>query len=165
MATAIFYASSTGNTSNVAKSISTELGGVDKFDISFSGVSKLEEYDKLIIGVSTWGEGELQDDWEEAWDEFCDLNFEGKTIALFGLGDQEGYGEEFLDAMGIIYDQVVQKGANVVGTWPIDGYDFDSSKAVKNGDFVGLAIDEDNQDDMTSDRVSTWCSEIKSEIL
>lgn len=165
MATAIFYASSTGNTSNVAKSISTELGGVDKFDISFSGVSKLEEYDKLIIGVSTWGEGELQDDWEEAWDEFCDLNFEGKTIALFGLGDQEGYGEEFLDAMGIIYDQVVQKGANVVGTWPIDGYDFDSSKAVKNGDFVGLAIDEDNQDDMTSDRVSTWCSGIKSEIL
>jgi len=165
MATAIFYASSTGNTSNVAKTISDNLGGVERFDISSEDVSKIEEFDKIILGASTWGEGELQDDWEEAWDEFCDLNFEGKTVALFGLGDQEGYSDEFLDAMGIVHDQVVAKGAKVVGSWPIDGYDFDSSKAVKDGAFVGLAIDEDNQDDMTDERVSSWCDDIKNEIL
>lgn len=165
MATAIFYASSTGNTSNVGKIIADQLGGISKFDLSFSGAGKIDEFDKVILGASTWGEGELQDDWEEAWDEFCDLDFSGKTVALYGLGDQEGYGDEFLDAMGIIYDQVTAKGAKVIGSWPIDGYDFDSSKAVRDGAFVGLAIDEDNQDDMTEERVSAWCESIKSDIL
>jgi flavodoxin I len=165
MATAIFYASSTGNTSNVGKIISDQLGGISKFDLSFSGAAKIDEYDKVILGASTWGEGELQDDWEEAWDEFCDLDFSGKTVALYGLGDQEGYGDEFVDAMGIIYDQVIAKGAKVVGNWPVDGYDFESSNAVRDGSFVGLAIDEDNQDDMTEERIAAWCEDIKRSIL
>ena len=165
MATAIFYASSTGNTSSVAKMISENLGGVEMFDLASDEVTKINEYDKVIIGASTWGEGELQDDWEEAWDEFSDISFEGKTVALFGLGDQEGYGDEFLDAMGIIHDKVVESGASIIGNWSVEGYDFDESKAVQDGEFVGLAIDEDNQDDLTEQRVTQWCEQIKNSMV
>jgi len=165
MATAIFYASSTGNTSNIAKLISKQLNDIEKFDISFSGVSKIDEYDKVILGISTWGEGELQDDWEESWEEFCDLSFLGNTVALFGLGDQEGYTQDFVDAMGIVYEQVISSGANVIGNWPSQEYEFESSKALKEGQFVGLVIDEDNQDHMTDERIEKWCNRIKSDIL
>jgi len=165
MATAIFYASSTGNTSGVADQISENLGGVEKFDISSDGVAKITEFDKVIIGASTWGEGDLQDDWDDAWDEFTDINFEGKTVALFGLGDQEDYSEVFVDAMGIIHDRVKENGATIVGNWSVDGYDFDESKAVQNGEFVGLALDEDNQFDLTKERVSKWCEQIKGDIV
>ncbi|MCK5294065.1 MAG: flavodoxin domain-containing protein, partial [Arcobacteraceae bacterium] len=84
MATAIFYASSTGNTANVAQTISKELGDIETFDIADCGVNTINEYDKLIFGISTWGEGELQDDWEEIIDDFSDIDFSNKTVALFG---------------------------------------------------------------------------------
>lgn len=165
MATAIFYASSTGNTADVATRISKQLGDIEIFDISDDGVNSMKEYDKLILGVSTWGDGELSDDWEDVIDDFSEIDFSGKTIALFGLGDQDGYPECFLDAMGILYEQVLIMGGNIVGFWDIDGYDFDQSNAVVSGQFVGLALDEDNQDELTGDRVQQWCEQIKGDIL
>jgi flavodoxin I len=116
----------------------------------------------VIIGTSTWGEGDLQDDFEESWDEFCNIDFTGKRVALFGLGDQEGYADNFLDAMGTLYEKIVQNGAEVVGESVIDDdFDFEESKAVKDGKFVGLALDEDNQSEYTQRRIDIWCSEIK----
>lgn len=165
MSTAIFYASSTGNTKDAAKKIAKELGDIKTFDISFSGADKLNDFDKLIIGCSTWGEGELQDDFEDVWDEFCSLDFSGKTVALFGLGDQEDYGDEYVDAMGIIYEQISTKGANIVGNWPSDEYEYESSRAVVDDTFVGLALDEDNQSEMSEKRIETWCDMIKDQIL
>lgn len=166
MATAIFYASSTGNTSAAADMISGELGGVEVFDIASSGVEKINEFDKVIIGISTWGDGELQDDFEDAWDSFCKLDFSSKTVALFGLGDQESYGDYYLDAMGIIYEQVLSKGATVVGEFEIDEeYFHEESKAQKDDFFVGLALDEDNQSELTDARVKKWCGDIKEKIL
>jgi flavodoxin I len=44
-----------------------------------------------------------------------------------------------------------------------DGYDFTESKAVKNSNFVGLTIDEDNQSDLTDERVKIWVAQIKKE--
>lgn len=165
MATAVFYASSTGNTKEAAKKIAKELGDIKTFDISFSGMDKISEFEKVIIGCSTWGEGELQDDFEEAWDEFCSLDFSGKTVALFGLGDQDGYADEYVDAMGIIYEQIVSKGANVIGSWSVDGYEHDNSKAQVDDSFVGLALDEDNQSELSDERIQTWCETIKGDIL
>lgn len=166
MASAIFYASSTGNTENAAKEINEQLGGgLTLVNIADSGVSSMADYDKLILGASTWGEGELQDDWEEYFDEFKEIDFSGKTVALFGLGDQEGYAEYYLDAMGIIYELVIEKGATVVGSWPTEGYEFEESKAVVDDNFVGLALDDDNEDDMTDERITAWCSEIKDQIV
>lgn len=165
MATAIFYASNTGNTADVANMISKELGDVEVFDIS-DGVEKINDFDKVIIGTSTWGEGDHQDDFEEAWDDFCGLDFSNKTVALFGLGDQDDYGEYFLDAMGMVHEQVVSAGASVIGEWDeVDQYEHEESKAEIDGKFVGLAIDEDNQSEMTEERVQRWCSSIKGDII
>ena len=164
MATAIFYTTSTGNTTEVANKIAEELGGLEVFDLS-SNLDKVEQYDKVIIGASTWGDGDLNDDLDEVWDEFCELEFSGKNVALFSLGDQEGYGDTFVDALGTIYEQVNSKGANIVGFTETSDYEYDESKAEIDGKFVGLVIDEDNQDDLTDDRIKAWIEDIKGDIL
>ena len=163
---AIFYASSTGNTAEVSNKISDKLGGIPVIDIADDGLSKINDFNKIILGNSTWGEGELQDDWDELWKEFSDLDFSGKTIALFGLGDQDGYPDNYVDAMGIIYEKVISKGGKIVGQWEIDNdYFFEESTAIVDDMFVGLALDEDTQDELTDDRIEKWCEQIKADIL
>ena len=164
MSTAIFYASSTGNTENIAQELSQQLDNIPTFDISQKGIDEISNYEKVILGVSTWGEGELQDDWDDLWEEFCKLDFSGKTVALFGLGDQENYADEFVDALGILYEQVNQAGGHIIGFTSVEGYDHDESKAQIDDSFVGLVIDEDNQDDLSQERVEKWIQAIKSEI-
>lgn len=163
MSIGIFYGSSGGATESVAENILNALGlKAELFDISDIDIEKLGEYSHLIIGTSTWGEGELQDDWDDKFSEYEQLDFTGKTVAFFGLGDQEGYEENFVDGMGILHDAAVKNGATVVGNnWPVDGYDFEDSIAVKDGAFIGLAIDEDNQDDLTEERVGKWTDLIR----
>lgn len=158
---AIFYATSTGNTEEVAKKIQEKLEGFDLVDISVDGVSKMRECDSIILGISTWGEGELQDDWEDCFGEIQKIDFQDKTVALFGLGDQESYGHEFVDALGIMYETLVEKNAKIIGQTSTDGYEYEFSKAEVDGKFVGLVLDEDNQEDLTDQRVENWCNEIK----
>jgi len=166
MSTALFYASSTGNTENVASKIVKALGeDIKSIDISSSGCDDIQNHDKLILGISTWGEGDLQDDWEDIWADFCDIDFNGKTVGLFGLGDQEGYGDEFVDALGTLYEQVKNAGASIVGFTSNDGYEYEGSKAEIDGEFVGLVLDEDNQDDLTDERITQWTNSIKTSIL
>ena len=165
MATAIFFASSTGNSEEIANKISAALNDIQVFDLAGTKIEKINEYDKLILGSSTWGDGELNDDWEDAWSDFCKLDLSNKTIALFGLGDQESYSDEFCSAMGILYEQVAKSTAKVIGFTSVDGYYHDSSKAQKNNQFVGLAIDEDNQSDLTNERITNWVDNIKGDIL
>ena len=165
MATALFYASSTGNSEEIADKLANELGDIEVFDLSTTDISKINEYQKVIFGVSTWGEGELNDDWDEAWDSFKTINLVDKTVALFGLGDQDGYPDDFCNALGIIYEQVSISGAQIVGFTSTEGYDYDDSKAEIDGKFVGLVIDEDNQDDLTDERIKNWVENIKEEIL
>ena len=165
MATAIFFASTTGNSEEIANKISTALDGVKVFDLAGTKIEEMNNYNKLILGGSTWGDGELNDDWEDAWIDFCKLDLSNKTIALFGLGDQESYSYEFCSAMGIIYEQIVKSKAKIVGFTPIKGYFHDESKAQINDKFIGFAIDEDNQDDLTDERISNWTNEIRKDIL
>ena len=160
----IFYASSTGNTEFVAKMIKKQLKDFELIDIAADGISKIDECDSLIIGVSTWGEGDLQDDWEDCYDELQEIDFSNKTVALFGLGDQESYGDEFVNALGTIYDVVSKDGGSIVGFTSIDGYEFEESTAVRNGEFVGLVIDEDNQPKLTELRVENWIKEIENNL-
>jgi flavodoxin I len=166
MSTAIFYASSTGNTETVAEAISKELGGVEVFDITGCGFSQVKNYDKVIFGVSTWGEGDLQDDWEDNIEEFSKIDFSDKTVALFCLGDQDSYGETFLDSMGIVYEKIIANGGNVIGNFDIDeDYYHDESGAIRDDTFVGLGLDVDNQGELTSTRIQKWCNDIRSNIL
>ena len=163
MPVGIFYGSSGGATESVAEMIKAKLGiESDLIDIADADKESFDEYTEIILGTSTWGEGELQDDWDDAFADFEKVDLSGKTVALFGLGDQEGYGDYFVDGMGTLYEAATKNGANIVGNgWPVEGYDFDESTAVVDGAFVGLAIDEDNQDDLTEERVAQWVNMIR----
>jgi len=163
MSIAIIYGSNGGVTEDVAGQINDVLGlEADLLDIAEEGIDVFGKYDKMIIGTSTWGEGELQDDWDDIFNDFEGVEFGGKTVAFFGLGDQEGYADNYLDAMGTLHDVVLKNGGTIVGDkWSTEGYDYDDSTAVNDDGFVGLAIDEDNQDDLTPDRITKWVAIIK----
>ncbi|GAA3939508.1 flavodoxin FldB [Litoribacillus peritrichatus] len=163
----LFYGSSLGNTETVAEKISDLLTGhtVEMHDISSTDKSVFEEYDYLIMGIPTWDYGQIQSDWEEFWVELGNIDFNGKLVALFGLGDQFGYADYFLDAMGMLHDVVLEQGGAVIGYWPVDGYEFEASKALTDdkSEFVGLAIDEDCQPELTEERVQAWVEQIVDE--
>ncbi|MGB0732555.1 MAG: flavodoxin [Pontibacterium sp.] len=155
----IFYGSTTGNTAEVAELIAEQFAvPCDLHDLAESPLSLVSEYEKVILGISTWDFGELQEDWDEQWGEIAGLSLKGKTIALFGLGDQLGYGEWFVDAMGLLHEQLIKKGAVLVGQWPNQGYNFEASKGLTQDQqyFVGLALDQDTQRSETDERVEQW---------
>jgi len=160
----LFFGSDEGNTEAVAHRIQNRLGEDVCVVHDIGDVTQLEfaEYDKIILGIPTWDFGQIQSDWEEFWEDISEVDFSGKTVALFGLGDQFGYGDFFLDAMGMLHDVIVANGATVIGYWPVQGYEFDASKAlVADGSmFVGLGIDEDQQADQTVSRLNAWCKQI-----
>lgn len=161
----LFFGTQTGNTETLAEAIQKEFGGanvVTLHDIAQASVEDFSEYDCLILGCPTWNVGELQSDWAGFYDDdLSSVNFVNKKVAYFGAGDQIGYAENFQDAIGILEEKVSELGGVTVGYCSIEGYDFNESRAVKNGKFVGLAIDEDNQSDLTDSRLKTWVSQLK----
>ncbi|MGP1450306.1 MAG: flavodoxin [Wolinella sp.] len=166
--TAIFYGSTGGNTKEAAEMIHREIGGdsvADIFDVSkLKDGSEFASYENLILGTSTWGDGDLQDDWYDFMEKFEKLDLSSKNVALFGMGDQEGFGHAYLNGMRTLYDAVKKQGGKLVGEWKDEGYTYESSNSVINGKFVGLALDADNQDELTTERIKEWCKGLK-EIL
>jgi flavodoxin I len=161
----VFYGSTTGNTGTAGEQIAKHLGdGVEVRDVRGVSRSAFEEADVLILGTSTWGVGDLQDDWIDAIDELKNASLAGKSVAIFGLGDQEGYPDSFVDGMRDLYDAAVNAGATVVGVCTTDGYDFGDSRAVIDGKLIGLAIDEDNQSDLTQARIENWVNQLRNEL-
>ena len=150
----IIFGSSMGNTEEAAGFLAEKLG----LENELLNVANCDAA-KLILGVSTWGTGDLQDDWD-AFD-FGGLKLGGKTVAIFGTGDAEGYADSFCGAMGKLYDEVVKAGANVVGAVSTDGYSFEESEAVRDGKFIGLPLDADNESDKTETRILAWIEQIK----
>lgn len=162
----LFFGTQTGNTETIAEQIQTAMGGdsvVTLHEIADAAASDFEAYDCIIIGCPTWNIGELQSDWDAFYEnELDEINFSEKKVAYFGPGDQVGYSENFQDAMGLLEAKISQLGGETVGQWPTDGYDHEASKAVKEGRFVGLALDEDNQPELTEDRIQTWTTQLKT---
>lgn len=161
----LFYGTQTGKTESVAEIIRDEFGdnAVTLHDISQADAADFDEYECLIVGCPTWNVGELQSDWEGFFPELDDIDFNGKMVAYFGTGDQIGYADNFQDAIGILEEKISERGGKTVGYWSTEGYDFNDSKALKNGKFVGLAIDDDNQSDLTDERIKAWVSQLKKE--
>ncbi|MEM1366975.1 MAG: flavodoxin FldA [Cyanobacteria bacterium P01_H01_bin.15] len=160
----LFYGTETGNTEDLAERIQKALGGsgvVETFNIADTDISKIADFSCVIVGCPTWNIGELQSDWDGIFDDLDDIDFSGKKVAYYGPGDQIGYSENYMDAMGILEEKISGLGGQTVGHWPTDGYEHDESKAVKDGKFVGLALDEDNQSELTDDRISTWSAQVK----
>lgn len=159
----IFYGSSTGMTAEVAQEIAKALNvdQADVHDVAQSAPSDVAPYDVLLLGSSTWGAGELQDDWYDMLDGMEALDLTGKTIALFGCGD-ESMSDTFCNAVGEIYKTMQPTGAEFIGEFNADGYDFTDSEAAKDGTYVGLLLDEVNHSDLTDRRLKEWTDLIKS---
>lgn len=157
----LFYGSTLGSAKSVAVSISRELE-VDLFDVS-KGIDGLEKYDKLILGTNTWGYGELQDDWESVKKHFEKIDFQGKKVAIYSTGDAESYGDTFVDSIGILGEIVEKKGGKLIGFTNTETYEFSESKAVREGKFMGLAIDDNNQSSLTPERTKKWIEQLKGE--
>ncbi len=161
----IFYGSSTGNTEVVAEKLKVLLGkDAEIHNIDSASKEDIEKYDYLVFGTSTWGIGDMQDDWEDFIEELEEVNFSKKKVAFFGLGDQVNYADSFVDGMGAIYDAIYDR-VDIVGAWPIDGYTFNETAAQKNGTFIGLAIDKENQQDLTDERLKKWVAILKKEFV
>lgn len=155
MKVTVIYGSDNGNTRAAATQIAAKLGG-EVIDVALAEARNFEQNDLLILGTATYGFGDLQNDWDAKLSELKAANLKGKKVAVFGLGDQASYTDTFVDGMGHLYDAVNEAGATVIGATATDGYDFAESHAVREGKFVGLALDEDNQAGETTERITAW---------
>ena len=164
--TGIFYGSTTGTTESVARLIADKLGvaPADVHEVSKVDVALVESYDALILGTSTWGDGELQDDWYDGLKVLQGAHLSGKVVALFGCGDSESYSDTFCDAMGLLYEGLKDSGCTFVGAVDDSDYTYSASVAAADGKFVGLALDDVNESDRTDDRVSAWAAQLQTEL-
>lgn len=162
----IFYGSNTGNTAAVANMIAREFGidAADVHDVSKTAPSDVVDYDLLILGSSTWGNGEMQDDWLDFIAALSAMDLSDKEIALFGEGD-ETMSDTFCNAVGELYDRLQATGARFIGSFNVDGLEFDHSDAVKApGQAVGLLLDDVNHADLTAPRVRAWVATILTDM-
>jgi flavodoxin len=159
----IFYGTTTGVTEDIAHRIADKIDGADIFNID-GNEDKLNDYDVLLLGASTWGFGDLQDDWQTVLDELSNLDLQGKKVGYFGTGDQGTFADTFIDALGIINDEIKKTGATIIGQTSTEGYEFSESRAVVDGKFLGLVVDEINQPDLTDERIDAWVEEIQKEL-
>lgn len=162
----LFYGSTTGTTESAAEGIRFLLKDVLSVykNINAASPEDLASCDALILGVPTWDVGEMQSDWWAFFPKLETIDFHGKKVAIFGLGDQYGYPATFLDAMGDLWKKIEERGGKLVGQWPVEGYDFSSPKPVLNGKFIGLALDPVNQGEMTDERTRKWVDQLKAEL-
>ena len=171
----IFFGTDTGRTRLVAKQIAKKLGDTADAPVNIGRTTLADflAYDRLIVGSPTLGDGMLpgescglsQPSWEEFVPQLAAADLTGKTIAIFGLGDQKKYAHEFVDAIGILHDAFVACGARVIGRWPTVGYNFEASQAVDGDEFLGLALDQHHQPVLTEARIDAWLAQIKTEFL
>ena len=158
----IFYGSNTGKTAAIAEEIEFNLRKDNYETINVAdGIDKISEFKNLILLTPTYGVGEVQEDWAAVMPQLEKIDFTGKKVAVAGLGNQFAFGESFVGGMRVLYDVVIKNGGEVIGFTSNEGYRYEESNAVIGDQFVGLAIDENNQDDETPERVMNWISELK----
>ena len=161
MKIAIVYGSTLGNTAKAAQIIAKEfnLENLDVINVAETTPEELNEYDKYIFGTSTWGLGDLQSDWEEF--DFSKLKVDNKTVAIFGMGDSEIYAFTYCDSIFKLHKILQKKNANIVGYVSSKDYKFSKSESVVNDMFLGLALDDDNYENLTTPRIVKWVNDIR----
>ncbi len=163
--TAIIYSFNATKSAKIAEKIKEEFGeeNVEMVNAEDITAEKFTEYDNMILGAPTWFDGELPNYWDEFVPELEETDLSGKTIAVFGLGDQIKYSENFVDAIGILAKLLKSQGAKIIGYTSTEGYEFESSRAVDDNHFMGLAIDYENQGAKNKERVKSWVEQIRKE--
>ena len=168
--TGIFYGPEKGSVDRVAHLVAKEFGegNVDLISVKDKDPKLLENYDKIIIGVSTvgmsnWNSEHIKNDWDTFSANIDKVDLNGKDVAIFCLGDQVTYPEHFVDAIGWMYDKLKPLGANIVGFVDPDDYDFSDSEGLRDGKFVGLPVDEDTEPERSEERVKAWVTMLKND--
>ncbi|WP_119395246.1 flavodoxin [Salinibius halmophilus] len=166
----LVYGTDTGNTEDVADRLQArfaELGVVvECVNVTDVDAETLLAHQTCIFGIPTWDFGGIQADWEGFEPVLQEIDWQHHHVALYGLGDQFGYGDYFIDAVGWLHEILQPRGANIVGYWPTEGYEFDGSRALSadKKHFYGLAIDEDQQFELTDQRLDEWVEQLKHEL-
>jgi flavodoxin I len=158
---AIFYGRTTGTTESICNEVATKLG-CDLINVN-GGVEAISDYENVIFASSTWGLGELQDDWANMIDSLSSIDFKGKKVSFIGTGDGASFPDTFVDAIGLIYREIEDKGATFVGQTSTDGYSYGASAAEVEGKFLGLVIDI-NEEAMNEERINSWVEQLKKEL-
>jgi flavodoxin I len=161
----VFYGSKRGDTRDAAEKIQQEFdaiqpGSASVFNVKKAPLGQMAECDKIVLGSSSWEEGSLQEHWMRVLPQMDEIDLSGKQVAVFGLGDQYEFGHSFQGAIGVLANKARERGAQVVGYWPTEGYDFSFSSAVEDGHFLGLALDNANQYELTEKRIKTWVEQV-----
>jgi flavodoxin I len=161
----LFYSFNSVKTARIAGKISTLLNGfeVQNVNVEEADERSMDRYDNLIFGAPTWFDGELPNYWDEYLPAVEDKDLSGQKLAIFGLGDQMNYSENFCDAIGILANYFEKRGVQIVGRFSLKGYKFEASKAVRNNEFLGLPLDQENQARLTNGRIEKWVETLKSE--
>jgi flavodoxin I len=164
----IFFGPLKGSVNRVADKVKVALGeqNVELVSVNDASTTDLEKYDRIIFGISTvgketWDSNYSNTDWSKFFPNISKVDFTGKTVAIFGLGDHITYSGQFVNAIGVLAKELLKKGATIVGAVDQSGYEFDDSEAVIDGVFIGLPIDEDFEPELTDERVSNWVNSIK----
>jgi flavodoxin I len=164
---AIVYSFNTLKTGKIAKRIKDAFGkdaNVELVNVEEVSADEFQQYDNLICGTATWFDGELPNHWDEFVPELEEMDLKGKKVALFGLGDQKGYPENFLDGMGILGEILEARGATLVGFTSTEGYSYEYSRAERGDQFIGLGIDFETQGTKNKERVNGWVKKLKLEL-
>ncbi|MBX3062150.1 MAG: flavodoxin [Anaerolineae bacterium] len=165
----LFYGSSSGVTEYIAEKVQAAWSAAGMQPITAVNIGTVKDlgllldYDYLLLGVPTWNIGQLQDDWDILFPQLDRLDFSGKHIAMFGIGDQQNYAENFLDALGILGNKLIERGATLVGYWNDGKYEFTASRGYVDGKFMGLGIDEEQQAALTAQRIQQWIAQVATE--
>jgi flavodoxin I len=164
----LFFGPLKGSVHRVAEKVTAALGeqNVEIISVNDAGVSDLEKFDKIIFGISTvgketWDSDFSNTDWSKFFPNISKVDYAGKTVAIFGLGDHITYSSYFVNAMGVLAKELLKNGATIVGKVDPASYEFDESEAIFDGMFIGLPIDEDFQPELTDERISKWANAIK----
>lgn len=165
--TGLFYSYNSVKTAKIAEKIKRAFNSSDIHNVNIEDADEksLALFDNLIFGVPTWFDGELPNYWDEYLPSVENIDLSGKKLAIFGLGDQKNYAENFCDAIGIIAGFFERRGAKIVGKFPVEGYNFEGSKALRDNEFMGLPLDQENQPRLTSSRIEKWVETLKSEFI
>jgi flavodoxin long chain len=166
----LFYGSFFGNTERAAGEIKRVLESLALVHVDVSSIGSVQttallNHDRLLLGISTWDIGEWQYDWDAKRKALAALDMRGRTVALFGTGDQRTYASTFQDALGSLAKLMRTRGAKLVGLWPDQGYEHDAVEALEDGHFLGLALDNDNQEHLTQTRIQRWCEQLVGEFM
>ena len=166
MSIKLVYGSDTGMTEDMCGIVEREFDQIDEVvEVSEMKEDDWSSHNVFMIGLSTWYDGDLVSAWEDYFNEFKTKDFSNKTFCLFGLGDQEGYAEYFIDGVGMLAEVIIENGGTIIGNWSTEGYDYEESKGEINKEmFYGLALDEDNQDELSEERISQWIVQLKKEL-